>query len=26
MPANQMTLTMIYDSAPSFECQPIKWH
>ena len=24
--ANQMTLTMIRDSAPGFECQPIKWH
>ena len=23
---NQMTLTMIYDSASGFECQPIKWH
>jgi hypothetical protein len=26
MPTNQMTLTMIHDSAPDFECQPIKWH
>jgi hypothetical protein len=24
MPTNQMTLTMIYNSAPGFECQPIK--
>jgi hypothetical protein len=24
MPANQMTLTMISDSAPGFECQPIR--
>jgi hypothetical protein len=24
--SNQMTLTMISDSAPGFECQPIKWH
>jgi hypothetical protein len=24
--ANQMTSTMIPDSAPGFECQPIKWH
>jgi hypothetical protein len=26
MSTNQMTLTMIRDSAPDFECQPIKWH
>jgi len=26
MPTNQMTLTMIRDSSPDFECQPIKWH
>jgi hypothetical protein len=26
MLANQITLTMISDSAPGFECQPIKWH
>jgi hypothetical protein len=26
MPTYQMTLTMISDSAPGFECQPIKWH
>jgi hypothetical protein len=26
MIANQITLTMISDSAPGFECQPIKWH
>jgi hypothetical protein len=26
MPTNQMTWTMIHDSAPGFECQPIKWH
>jgi hypothetical protein len=25
MSANQMTLTMIHDSAPDYECQPIKW-
>jgi hypothetical protein len=24
MSANQMTLTMIRDSAPDFECQPIE--
>jgi hypothetical protein len=26
MLANHITLTMISDSAPGFECQPIKWH
>ena len=26
MSANEMTLTMISDSTPGFECQPIKWH